>query len=136
MSNSLDKGIITTVVVSPPTIEPNISAITMIKKAAAMANSEIELLDKKKAKAIIEACDEILKGKYDDQFLVDVYQAGEGTSNNMNANEVIANIAIEKLRGRKGDYSIIHPNDDVNMGQSSNDVRPRGYKNSCDRTIK
>jgi len=103
-------------------------AITMIKKAAAMANSEIGLLDKKKAKAIIEACDEILKGKYDDQFLVDVYQAGEGTSNNMNANEVIANIAIEKLKGRKGDYSIIHPNDDVNMGQSSNDVIPTAIK--------
>jgi len=103
-------------------------AIIRIKKAAALANSEAGLLDKKKAKAIIEACDEILKGKYDDQFLVDVYQAGEGTSNNMNANEVIANIAIEKLKGKKGDYSIIHPNDDVNMGQSSNDVIPTAIK--------
>ena len=103
-------------------------AIVSIKKAAALANSEIGLLDKRKGKAIVEACDEILKGKFDDQFVVDIYQAGEGTSNNMNVNEVIANIAIEKLKGKRGDYSIIHPNDDVNMGQSSNDVIPTATK--------
>ncbi len=103
-------------------------AIVTVKKAAAMANTAIGLLDKRKAKAIIEACDEILKGKFDDQFVVDIYQAGEGTSNNMNVNEVIANIAIEKLSGIKGDYSIVHPNDDVNMGQSSNDVIPTATK--------
>lgn len=103
-------------------------SMVLIKKAAAMANSEINLLNKKKANAIIKACDEILGGKFDNQFLVDIYQAGEGTSNNMNVNEVVANIAIEKLGGKKGDYAIVHPNDDVNMGQSSNDVVPTATK--------
>ena len=103
-------------------------SMVLIKKAAAMANSEINLLNKKKANAIIKACDEILSGKFDNQFLVDIYQAGEGTSNNMNVNEVVANIAIEKLGGKKGDYTIVHPNDDVNMGQSSNDVVPTATK--------
>lgn len=103
-------------------------SMVLIKKAAAMANSEINLLNKKKANAIIKACDEILSGKFDNQFLVDIYQAGEGTSNNMNVNEVVANIAIEKLGGKKGDYAIVHPNDDVNMGQSSNDVVPTATK--------
>ncbi|MGC8533846.1 MAG: aspartate ammonia-lyase [Candidatus Parvarchaeum sp.] len=106
-------------------------AIVLIKKAAAMANSEIGLLEKKKANAIVYACNEILNGKFDDQFRVDIYQAGEGTSNNMNVNEVIANIAIEKLGKKKGDYSVIHPNDDVNMGQSSNDVIPTATKIAC-----
>ena len=103
-------------------------SIVLIKKAAAMANSEIGLLNSKKAAAIIKACDEILDGKFDDQFIVDIYQAGEGTSNNMNVNEVIANIAIEKLGKKRGDYSVVHPNDDVNMGQSSNDVIPTATK--------
>ena len=103
-------------------------SIVLIKKAAAMANSEIGLLNRKKAAAIIKACDEILDGKFDDQFIVDIYQAGEGTSNNMNVNEVIANIAIEKLGKKRGDYSVVHPNDDVNMGQSSNDVIPTATK--------
>ncbi len=103
-------------------------SIVLIKKAAAIANSEIGLLEKTKANAIIKACNEILEGKFDNQFLVDIYQAGEGTSNNMNVNEVIANIAIEKLGKEKGDYSVIHPNDDVNMGQSSNDVIPTATK--------
>ena len=103
-------------------------SIVLIKKAAAKANSEIGLLEKKKANAIIQACNEILEGKFDNQFLVDIYQAGEGTSNNMNVNEVIANIAIEKLGKKRGDYSVVHPNDDVNMGQSSNDVIPTATK--------
>jgi Aspartate ammonia-lyase len=103
-------------------------SIVLIKKAAAIANSEIGLLEKKKANAIIQACNEILEGKFDNQFLVDIYQAGEGTSNNMNVNEVIANIAIEKLGKKRGDYSVVHPNDDVNMGQSSNDVIPTATK--------
>lgn len=111
-----------------PPIKEYTYAIVLIKKATAMANSEIGLLEKKKANAIVQACNEILEGKFDNQFLVDVYQAGEGTSNNMNVNEVIANIAIEKLGGRRGDYSVIHPNDDVNMGQSSNDVIPTATK--------
>ncbi|MCL5107227.1 MAG: aspartate ammonia-lyase [Candidatus Parvarchaeota archaeon] len=103
-------------------------SIVLIKKAAALANSEINLLEKKKANVIVQACNEILEGKFDNQFLVDIYQAGEGTSNNMNVNEVIANIAIEKLGKKRGDYSVIHPNDDVNMGQSSNDVIPTATK--------
>ncbi len=103
-------------------------SIVLIKKAAAIANSEIGLLEKKKANAIVKACNEILEGKFDKQFIVDIYQAGEGTSNNMNVNEVIANIAIEKLGKKRGDYSVVHPNDDVNMGQSSNDVIPTATK--------
>ncbi|MCL4400945.1 MAG: aspartate ammonia-lyase [Candidatus Parvarchaeota archaeon] len=101
-----------------------ISALIMVKKAAAQANLKTGVLDKKKAEAIISASDEILSGKLKDQFVVDVYQAGAGTSNNMNANEVIANRAIELLGGKKGDYSMIHPNDDVNKSQSTNDVIP------------
>ncbi len=109
-------------------IQEYTNAIVLIKKAAAEANSKIGLLDKKIAGAIIKASDEILAGKLSNQFIVDIYQAGEGTSNNMNVNEVIANRAIELLGGKKGDYSIVHPNDHVNMGQSSNDVIPSAIK--------
>src|SRR5579885_3678600 len=77
-----------------------------------------------KATAIMKAADEVIAGKLNQHFVVDVYQAGAGTSHNMNANEVIANRAIEILGGKRGDYSIVHPNDDVNMGQSTNDVIP------------
>ena len=105
-----------------------IYSIVLIKKAAAIANSHIGLIEKKKAVAIVKACNEILAGKFDDQFKVDIYQAGEGTSNNMNVNEVIANIAIRSLGKKTGDYSVVHPNDDVNMGQSSNDVIPTATK--------
>jgi len=101
-----------------------IDAVIYIKKAAAGVNSSLGLLDSRKARAIIQACDEILGGKLRDQFVVDVYQAGAGTSHNMNANEVIANRAIEILGGKRGDYSVVHPNDDVNMSQSTNDVIP------------
>lgn len=99
-----------------------ISAIALIKKAAALANMKDGHLEQRKAKAIIRACDDVLKGKLDDQFLVDVFQAGAGTSENMNLNEVIANRALEILRKKKGSYHIIHPHDDVNMSQSTNDV--------------
>jgi aspartate ammonia-lyase len=85
-------------------------------------------MDKKKGLAIARACDEALSGKFDDQFIVDVYQAGEGTSNNMNVNEVIANRAEEILGGKRGEYRLVHPNDDVNRGQSSNDVIPTAIK--------
>ncbi len=102
--------------------------IALIKKAAAIANKKANLLDEKKADAIVFACDEILAGKYQDQFIVDAIQGGAGTSANMNVNEVVANIAIEKLGGKKGDYSIVHPNDDVNMEQSTNDVIPTAGK--------
>ena len=105
-----------------------INSLAYIKKAAAITNCEIGMLDKKKAKAIVQACDEILEGKLHGDFIVDPIQGGAGTSLNMNANEVIANRAIEILGGEKGDYSIINPNDDVNCGQSTNDVIPTAGK--------
>ncbi len=101
-----------------------IISITQIKKAAAITNFEAGQLDKSKADAIVKACDEILSGELHDQFIVDAIQGGAGTSLNMNANEVIANRAIEILGGKKGDYNIVHPNDHVNCGQSTNDVIP------------
>lgn len=101
-----------------------INSIAQIKKAAAVTNFEVGRLDKKKTDAIVKACDEISEGKLHDQFIVDPIQGGAGTSLNMNANEVIANRAIEILGGKKGDYSIISPNDHVNYGQSTNDVFP------------
>lgn len=105
-----------------------IYSIVQIKKAAAITNFEVGQLDKKCADAIIRACDEILLGKFYDQFIVDPIQGGAGTSLNMNANEVIANRAIELMGGRKGDYTLVNPNDHVNHGQSTNDVFP-----SCGR---
>lgn len=105
-----------------------IISLAEVKKAAAITNNEAGLLDGKKANAIIIACDEIIKGKFHDQFIVDAIQGGAGTSANMNANEVIANRAIEILGGEKGDYSLVHPNDDVNMAQSTNDVFPTAGK--------
>ncbi len=101
-------------------------AIVQIKRAAANVHKKLGLLDSERADAIIQACDEVLEGKFDDQFIVDVYQAGAGTSQNMNANEVIANRANEllgiALTDRKNRR--IHPNDDVNKSQSTNDVVP------------
>ena len=101
-----------------------IDSIVMVKKAAAITNEKSGKLDQQIAQAIIQACDEILNGNLRDQFIVDAIQGGAGTSANMNANEVIANRAIEILGGTKGDYSIVHPNDHVNMSQSTNDVIP------------
>lgn len=101
-----------------------INSVAQIKKAAAITNFEVGELDKRIANAIVEACDEIISGKWHDQFIVDPIQGGAGTSLNMNANEVIANRAIEILGGEKGDYGIVNPNDHVNFGQSTNDVFP------------
>ena len=101
-----------------------INSSALIKKAAAITNFEAGILDKAKADAIVQACDEIMAGRLHDQFIVDPIQGGAGTSLNMNANEVIANRAIELLGGQKGDYSIVSPNDHVNCGQSTNDVFP------------
>ena len=101
-----------------------INSVAQIKKAAAITNFEVGELDKKRADAIVKACDEIIAGKLHDQFIVDPIQGGAGTSLNMNANEVIANRAIEILGGKKGDYTIVNPNDHVNFGQSTNDVFP------------
>lgn len=105
-----------------------IDSIVMVKKAAAITNEKSGKLDQQIAQAIIQACDEILDGNLRDQFIVDAIQGGAGTSANMNANEVIANRAIEILGGTKGDYSIVHPNDYVNMSQSTNDVIPTAGK--------
>ena len=103
-------------------------SMVYIKKAAAKVNAELGCLSKDKSEAIIKAADRIIGGEFKDQFVVDVYQAGAGTSFNMNVNEVIANIAIEALGGEKGNYSIVHPNDHVNCGQSTNDVFPTAMK--------
>jgi aspartate ammonia-lyase len=105
-----------------------IKALAEIKKASAMINMQVGLLDLKVGDAIVNACDEILQGKLHDQFITDPIQGGAGTSMNMNANEVISNRAIEILGGEKGNYNIVHPNDHVNMGQSTNDVIPTAGK--------
>ena len=105
-----------------------IRALALIKKAAAAANVELGLLDKRIGEAIAAAAREASTGKWDSEFPLDVFQAGAGTPFNMNCNEVIANVAIEKLGGKKGDYSIIHPNNHVNMAQSSNDVIPTAIR--------
>ncbi len=101
-----------------------IKAYVLIKKSAATANMEVGCLDKKIGKAIIKAADEVLAGKLVDQFVVDVFQAGAGTSFNMNTNEVLANRALELLGKEKGDYKSVGPNDHVNMAQSTNDTYP------------
>ena len=101
-----------------------IKAYVLIKKVAAHSNMQVGWLEKEKAKAIIRACDEVFDGKLVDQFIVDVFQAGAGTSFNMNVNEVVANRALEILGKPKGDYKTVNPNDHVNMGQSTNDTFP------------
>jgi fumarate hydratase class II len=100
-----------------------VRALGVVKKAAALANRDLGLLDDEVAEAIVEAADEVIAGDHDDQFPVDVFQTGSGTSSNMNANEVIANRAAELLGASVGDRTV-HPNDHVNYGQSSNDVIP------------
>lgn len=105
-----------------------IRATATIKKAAALANMDTGKLDVKMGRAIVRAAEEVIEGKWNDHFVVDVFQAGAGTSHNMNANEVIANRAIEILGGLRGDYSLIHPNDHVNMSQSTNDVFPTAMR--------
>jgi aspartate ammonia-lyase len=101
-----------------------VTATVLVKKAAAEANASLGRLTPEVAAAIGRAADEVLAGALRDQFVVDVYQAGAGTSHNMNANEVLANRAAEILGGQRGQYTAVHPNDHVNMGQSTNDVFP------------
>lgn len=101
-----------------------VRAFAMVKLAAARANTEIGRMKKEKLEAIEKACMAVMDGKYHDQFLVDLYQGGAGTSANMNANEVLANIALELSGHKKGEYQYIEPHDDLNMGQSTNDVYP------------
>ncbi|TRO52673.1 aspartate ammonia-lyase [Candidatus Bathyarchaeota archaeon] len=103
---------------------PFIKAYVMVKKAAATANAKVGCLDTQRKQAIVQSCDEVLSGKLLDQFVVDVFQAGAGTSFNMNVNEVLANRALEILGKKKGDYKSMSPNDHVNMGQSTNDTFP------------
>ena len=105
-----------------------IKAIVEIKKAAAVVNYEIDRLEEEKKDAIVGACEEVLAGGLEDEFKLDALQGGAGTSTNMMVNEVLANRAIEILGGSKGDYEIIHPNQDVNLGQSTNDVYPTALK--------
>ena len=104
-----------------------IKAVVLIKKCVASVNIKTKSIDEKIGKAIIKACDEILKGKFQDQFPIDVYQAGAGTPINMNVNEVIANRASEIIGGKLGSYKV-HPNNHVNFSQSSNDVIPTAIK--------
>ncbi len=101
-----------------------IEAVGLIKWGAAQANRKLGRLDERLASSIIQAADEVIEGKLDEHFVVDVFQTGSGTSTNMNANEVIANRAAEILGGKRGERGLVHPNDHVNTGQSSNDVIP------------
>ncbi|MBX3586383.1 MAG: aspartate ammonia-lyase [Ramlibacter sp.] len=105
-----------------------IRALGHVKKAAARANAELGTLDRKRATAIMSACEKLIAGQHHDQFVVDVIQGGAGTSTNMNANEVIANLALEKLGLEKGRYDALHPNDHVNASQSTNDVYPTAVR--------
>ncbi len=108
-----------------------VRAYALIKKAAATVNAQLGWLTRTQARAIVRACDEILRGRFADQFVVDVYQAGAGTSFNMNVNEVIANRANEWLGARRGTYQFVHPNDHVNMAQSTNDTFPTAMRLAC-----
>jgi aspartate ammonia-lyase len=105
-----------------------VDAVIWIKRSAALTHKETGRLDAKLADAIVRAADEVLDGKHRDQFVVDVYQAGAGTSHNMNCNEVLANRANELLGGQRGGYTPVHPNDHVNMAQSTNDVIPTAMR--------
>src|SRR6202162_4084913 len=108
-----------------------VDATVQIKRAAALTHKETGRLESRLADAIVKAADEILAGKHREHFVVDVYQAGAGTSHNMNCNEVLANRANEILGAKRGTYSPVHPNDHVNMAQSTNDVIPTAIRLAC-----
>jgi len=111
--------------VTGKTAHPNlIKSFVMIKRSAAIANMKAKAINRKQALAIVKACDSVLKGKAQDQFVVDMINSGAGTAFNMNANEVISNVALRVLGKRQGQYQFLHPNDHVNMSQSSNDTYP------------
>src|SRR6185295_15530359 len=113
----------------PIAIYPDlVDALAAIKQAAALANRELGLLDAAHSDFIVKACEQVRAGKLHDQFTVDVIQGGAGTSTNMNANEVIANLALELMGHGKGEYTHLHPNEHVNMSQSTNDVYPTALK--------
>ncbi|HLT24229.1 MAG TPA: aspartate ammonia-lyase [Ignavibacteria bacterium] len=105
-----------------------IRALAHVKKSAAIANNMLGALDDDRRDVIEKACDDVIAGKYNDQFIVDMMQGGAGTSTNMNANEVIANLALEYAGREKGDYDYIHPNNHINLSQSTNDVYPTSIK--------
>ncbi|CUU49018.1 aspartate ammonia-lyase [Clostridium beijerinckii] len=113
-----------------------IREIALIKKAAAMTNKTLKFLEPEKADAIIKASEEVIDGKFDDEFKLSAFQGGAGTSTNMNVNEVIANRAIELLGGVKGDYNLVHPLNHVNMSQSTNDVYPSALRIAAIRLIR
>ncbi len=114
---------------TPISIYPDlVNALACVKQAAAKANLELRMLDAKRARAIVRACEDVRAGKLHGEFVVDVIQGGAGTSSNMNANEVIANRALEHLGTKRGDYKALHPADHVNMSQSTNDVYPTAIK--------
>mgnify|MGYP000482708744 CR=1 FL=1 len=112
-----------------------VNALADVKAAAAMANHRLGLLDKKVKEAIVAACKEIKAGKLHDHFVVDMIQGGAGTSTNMNANEVIANRALELMGYEKGDYVHCHPNNHVNLSQSTNDAYPTAIKIALYKSI-
>jgi aspartate ammonia-lyase len=114
---------------TPISTDPDlVNALACVKEAAALANHDLGLLDAKRTRAIVAACEEIRGGALHDQFVVDVIQGGAGTSINMNANEVIANRALELTGRALGDYNSLHPNEHVNMSQSTNDAVPTALK--------
>jgi fumarate hydratase class II len=112
-------------------LDPFVTAQVWIKKAAALTHKKTGRLDAKRADAIVKAADEIIAGQHRDQFIVDPFQAGAGSSHNMNANEVLANRANELLGGKRGEYTPVHPNDHVNMAQSTNDTIPTAIRLAC-----
>src|ERR1700716_691560 len=111
-------------------------ALTLVKKAAAAVNAELGLLDRAKSEAIQRAAREVLDGKHDEEFPLVVWQTGSGTQSNMNVNEVLANRASELLGGERGPKRLVHPNDDVNLGQSSNDVFPTAMHIAAARALR
>jgi fumarate hydratase class II len=115
---------------------PVIYALALVKKAAARVNADLGLLDKSKAEAIQRAAEEVLAGRHDEEFPLVVWQTGSGTQSNMNVNEVLANRASELLGGERGPKRLVHPNDDVNLGQSSNDVFPTAMHIAAARALK
>jgi fumarate hydratase class II len=114
---------------------PVIYALALVKKAAAAVNAELGLLERQKAQAIARAADEVLAGKHDEEFPLVVWQTGSGTQSNMNVNEVLGNRASELLGGERGQKRLVHPNDDVNLGQSSNDVFPTAMHIAAARAV-
>ncbi len=113
-----------------------IREIALIKKAAAIVNRDLKEMSSDKADAIIRASEEVIEGRFDDQFNLSAFQGGAGTSTNMNVNEVVANRAIEILGGKKGQYTLVHPLNDVNMSQSTNDVYPTALRIAAIRQIR